>query len=123
MPQRSRHLRGQKPGHHPNHPAEGLARAARAHWQSRVRDLHADPPSTWQEQTRKFRDPPDTSSPASGLLGLADDEGVRLNGGRIGAAHGPDAFRAALAGYGAADSVALEGFEIPIIDLGNIVAR
>lgn len=57
-----------------------------------------------------------------GLLGLADDEGVRLNGGRIGAAHGPDAFRAALAGYGAADSVALEGFEIPIIDLGNIVA-
>lgn len=56
-----------------------------------------------------------------GLLGLADDHGVRLNGGRSGAAEGPDAFRAALAGYGAADSVALEGFTIPVVDLGNIV--
>jgi arginase family enzyme len=56
-----------------------------------------------------------------GLLGLADDHGVRLNGGRPGAAEGPDAFRAALAGYGAADSVALEGLEIPIVDLGNII--
>lgn len=56
-----------------------------------------------------------------GLLGLADDHGVRLNGGRPGAAEGPDAFRAALAGYGAADSVALEGFAIPVVDLGNIV--
>src|SRR6056297_489521 len=56
-----------------------------------------------------------------GLLGLADDHGVRLNGGRPGAAEGPDAFRAALAGYGAADSVALEGFTIPVVDLGNIV--
>ena len=56
-----------------------------------------------------------------GLLGLADDEGVRLNGGRPGAAQGPDAFRAALAGYGAADSVALKDFAIPVFDLGNIV--
>ena len=56
-----------------------------------------------------------------GLLGLADDHGVRLNGGRPGAADGPDAFRSALAGYGAADSVALEGFAIPVVDLGNIV--
>lgn len=56
-----------------------------------------------------------------GLLGLADDEGVRLNGGRVGAARGPEAFRAALAGYGAADSVALEDFRIPVVDLGDIV--
>lgn len=56
-----------------------------------------------------------------GLLGLADDEGVRLNGGRTGAAAGPDALRRALAGYGAAGSVALAGFAIPVFDLGNIV--
>ena len=56
-----------------------------------------------------------------GLLGLADDEGVRLNGGRVGARQGPDAFRAGLAGFGAADSVALAGFAVPIVDLGNIV--
>ncbi len=34
------------------------------------------------------------------ILGLADDTGVRLNGGRPGAAEGPRAFRAALARYG-----------------------
>lgn len=56
-----------------------------------------------------------------GLLGLADDHGVRLNGGRPGAAEGPDAFRAALAGYGAADSAALEGFVVPVLDFGNII--
>ncbi|HYC71386.1 MAG TPA: formimidoylglutamase [Opitutaceae bacterium] len=37
------------------------------------------------------------------LLGLPDDTGVRLNGGRPGAAGGPAAFRAALARYGAAE--------------------
>jgi len=35
------------------------------------------------------------------LLGLADDTGVKLNHGRPGAARGPTALRAALAGYGA----------------------
>ncbi len=34
------------------------------------------------------------------LIGLADDTGVRLNGGRVGAAGGPAAFRAALGRYG-----------------------
>ncbi len=38
------------------------------------------------------------------ILGLADDEGVRLNGGRAGARDGPTAFRAALARYGAAST-------------------
>ena len=37
------------------------------------------------------------------LLGLPDDLGVRLNGGRLGAAEGPTAFRAALARYGVAE--------------------
>lgn len=55
-----------------------------------------------------------------GLLGLADDEGVLLNGGRPGARQGPDAFRLALTLYGASDSVALAGFDTPIVDIGNI---
>jgi formiminoglutamase len=40
---------------------------------------------------------------AVAIVGLADDTGVRLNGGRPGAKHGPTAFRAALASYGAVD--------------------
>lgn len=54
------------------------------------------------------------------LIGYADDEGVRLNGGRPGAAGGPDAFRQALSGYGAAHSVALKDLAVPLIDLGNV---
>lgn len=46
------------------------------------------------------RDSPDGCRVA--LLGLADDTGVKLNGGRPGAAEAPTAFRAALARYGAA---------------------
>lgn len=38
-----------------------------------------------------------------GLIGLADDLGVRLNNGRAGARDGPQAFRTALAKYGVAD--------------------
>lgn len=38
------------------------------------------------------------------ILGLPDDTGVRLNGGRPGAAQGPGAIRAALARYGAAEA-------------------
>src|SRR5688500_17511874 len=37
---------------------------------------------------------------AVALLGLPDDLGVRLNGGRPGARDGPSAFRAALGSYG-----------------------
>lgn len=44
----------------------------------------------------------DAASCEIALIGLADDEGVRLNGGRPGAAEGPRSFRAALAKYGAA---------------------
>lgn len=49
-----------------------------------------------------------TTSPAGcrfALLGLPDDLGVRLNNGRPGAALGPPAFRAALAGYGVGDAM------------------
>lgn len=37
------------------------------------------------------------------LLGLPDDTGVKLNNGRVGAAAGPGAFRAALSRYGVMD--------------------
>ncbi len=39
---------------------------------------------------------------AIGLIGVPDDTGVRMNRGRIGAAQGPSAFRAALGRYGSA---------------------
>jgi formiminoglutamase len=53
-----------------------------------------------------------------GLIGLADDTGVRLNGGRPGAADGPRAFRAALASYGAAEP---SGWTWPkVFDAGDV---
>jgi formimidoylglutamase len=53
------------------------------------------------------------------LIGLADDEGVRLNNGRLGAKDGPKALRAALAGYGVATP---DGFAWPrVFDAGDVV--
>ncbi len=52
------------------------------------------------------------------ILGLADDEGVALNGGRIGARDGPRAFRTALSRYGTAEP---HGFTWPgLFDAGDI---
>ena len=52
------------------------------------------------------------------ILGLPDDTGVRLNGGRVGAAKGPTAFREALARYG---SAAPSGHDWPrIFDAGDV---
>ncbi len=54
------------------------------------------------------------------ILGLADDTGVRLNGGCVGAARGPAAFREALGRYGTADPA---GFAWPrVFDAGDVVA-
>jgi len=54
-----------------------------------------------------------------GLIGLADEHGVRLNGGRPGASQGPSAFRAALARYA---SVEASGIDWPVVyDAGDIV--
>lgn len=54
-----------------------------------------------------------------GLIGLADHEGVRLNGGRIGAADGPNAFRNALARHGSNQSRLLQS-PLSIVDVGDI---
>jgi len=52
------------------------------------------------------------------LLGMPDDTGVRLNGGRVGAKEGPTAFRAALSRLGAATP---GGFAWPgVFDAGDI---
>lgn len=55
------------------------------------------------------------------LVGLADDLGVVLNGGRPGAQNGPDGFRKALSRYGRADSMAFDQPLVNLIDFGNIV--
>ncbi len=53
------------------------------------------------------------------ILGLPDDTGVRLNGGRPGASGGPPAFRSALAKYGVAQP---QGFSWPrVFDAGDVV--
>lgn len=55
-----------------------------------------------------------------GLIGLADDLGVRMNNGRPGAKDGPRAFREALSKYGVSDP---HGFEWPrVFDAGDVVA-
>jgi formiminoglutamase len=56
---------------------------------------------------------------AVALLGLPDDTGVRLNGGRPGAARGPAAFRAALARYGTREPALAQ--DLPrVFDAGDV---
>ncbi len=63
-------------------------------------------------------------APASGaiaLLGLPDDLGVRLNGGRPGAAEGPRAFRAALAAFGTTWDLDGDGpLDAAVVDAGDV---
>lgn len=55
------------------------------------------------------------------LLGLPDDTGVKLNFGRVGAAAGPAAFRAALAGFGTNfDARGERSLKLPLFDAGDI---
>lgn len=56
------------------------------------------------------------------LLGLPDDTGVRLNGGRPGAAQGPQAFRQALGRFGTAwDGLTGTPLDPWIYDAGDVV--
>lgn len=55
------------------------------------------------------------------LLGLADDLGVRLNGGRTGARSGPAAFRTALTRYGVPwDGFRQRPLDVPVYDAGDV---
>jgi arginase family enzyme len=58
---------------------------------------------------------------AVALLGLPDDTGVRLNGGRPGAAEGPAAFRAALARFGTTFDLGAERpLAVHVFDAGDV---
>lgn len=58
---------------------------------------------------------------AIALLGLPDDTGVRLNGGRPGAALGPAALRAALSTFGTSwDSVQRRRLDVGVFDAGDV---
>lgn len=58
---------------------------------------------------------------ALALLGLPDDTGVKLNGGRLGAAEGPTALRAALAAYGTSwDGRAGRRLSTGVFDAGDV---
>ena len=55
------------------------------------------------------------------LLGLPDETGVRLNGGRPGAAQGPTAFRAALASLGTTfDAARRRPLTVRVVDAGDV---
>lgn len=57
-----------------------------------------------------------STAPGAALLGFAEDEGVRRNGGRVGAADGPEALRAALGSLAVHD-------EFPRHDAGTVVTE
>jgi formimidoylglutamase len=55
------------------------------------------------------------------LLGLPDDLGVRLNGGRAGARGGPSAFRAGLARFGVPwDGLQARALDVALYDAGDV---
>jgi formimidoylglutamase len=71
---------------------------------------------------RDRAEPNPSGRPTLVMLGLPDDAGVALNGGRVGAAEGPSAFRAALAGYGTPFDLergAVTG--VRVLDAGDVV--
>jgi formiminoglutamase len=82
-------------------------------------------PGIWPDDIRedRFASRIERTDPAGcrvALIGLADDLGVRMNGGRVGAAEGPYAFRSALARYG---TLSPPGAPLPrIFDVGDVSA-
>ena len=63
-------------------------------WQGRVDHEETGDSTRWHQHVRPFDQ---RSQDGVALIGFAVDEGVRRNGGRPGAAHGPGALRSALA--------------------------
>jgi len=75
-------------------------------------------PGRFAETIRRGGEP---APGAVALIGLPDDLGVRLNGGRPGAAEGPRAFRAALAAFGTTwDLGASAPLAVDVIDAGDV---
>jgi len=100
-----------QPGVYPNAAPGRLAANIRALDPLRVEPLGAS-------------QPPEALGRRVAIMGLADDTGVGLNGGRVGAREGPAAFRAALARYGHAVPMDFpsRGLSLPeVFDAGDIV--
>ena len=74
-------------------PPETNAAAGTA-WHGRIDAEETGPSRRWHQQVRPFDA---AAQDGVALIGFAVDEGVRRNGGRPGAAQGPQALRAALA--------------------------
>lgn len=90
-----------------------------------MRIAHTEP-ATWPAaRPGRFAENVRTGSPDGcqvALLGLPDDTGVGLNFGRIGAAAGPSAFRAALASFGTSfDALSGQPLAMLVFDAGNVV--
>lgn len=79
-------------------------------WHGRVDDPEDPETLRWHQVAGPVGS---ASAPGIALLGLASDEGVRRNGGRVGAAEGPAALRRALSNLPATDSR-------PLYDAGDI---
>ncbi len=89
-----------------------------------MRIAHTQPAIWPAARPGRFAENVRTSSPEGcrvALLGLPDDTGVGLNFGRIGAAAGPRAFRAALAGFGTSfDALGGQTLSTLLFDAGDI---
>lgn len=82
-------------------------------------------PSNWPElRADRFASTISVDSPEGcrvALIGLPDDTGVALNHGRLGAAGGPRAFRAALAAYGTHwDTQEMREIPVRVYDAGDV---
>ncbi|MBF6024856.1 formimidoylglutamase [Lysobacter niastensis] len=82
-------------------------------WEGRVDSTRDADAMRWHQVVRR---PEASSLPGIALLGFACDEGVRRNGGRIGAALGPPALRRALSNLPALGRV-------PLYDAGDVACE
>jgi formimidoylglutamase len=92
---------------------------------SKVQLSHTTPARWPEARPGRFAAAIRTDSPAGcqiALLGFPDDTGVKLNHGRPGAAEGPAAFRAALAGYGVPwDAKVHAPLNAKVFDAGDVL--
>lgn len=79
-------------------------------WQGRVDSDDDQEAFRWHQIVREFVP---SAPPGIALAGFACDEGIRRNGGRVGAAEGPIALRRALSNLPAANA-------LPLYDVGDV---
>ena len=80
-------------------------------WQGRIDSVDDEQAFRWHQVVRELRP---GAAPGIALAGFACDEGIRRNGGRIGAAEGPAAMRRALSNLPAMHAC-------PLYDAGDVV--